>query len=69
MAVVEARVLAATPLPEGALAQLATDRARRLRDALINRYGIAAERVRLAEVGSRPRETPRGWVLFKVDVP
>lgn len=64
-----ARTLAAVPLGPGELEQLATDRARVLRDALINRYGLTAERVRIAEVGSRPRETPRHWVLFKVDAP
>jgi hypothetical protein len=64
-----ARTLAAVPLGTGDLEQLATDRARVLRDALINRYGLTAERVRIAEVGARPRETPRHWVLFKVDAP
>lgn len=64
-----ARVLAAEPLAPADLEQLATDRARVLRDALINRHGLTAERVRIAEVGGRPRETPRGWVLFKIDVP
>jgi hypothetical protein len=64
-----ARVLAAQSLAPGDLEQLGTDRARVLRDALINRHGLTAERVRIAEVGGRPRETPRNRVLFKIDVP
>jgi hypothetical protein len=67
VAQLESKAIAAVELAPSARPALAEERARRVRDALINRYGVEAERVRIAEVGGRPGGTPRSWLLFKVD--